>query len=573
MNVTWTPQIVAAVLAFVGVLIFVHELGHFLAAKLFDIKVVRFSLGFGPPLVRFVKGETTYQIAIVPLGGYVKMVGQDPHDEISPEDEARAFSSAPVYQRGIVALAGPAFNLLFPVICFFAYNVLEPMQQAATVGTVEIGKPAQVAGFLPGDEVLAVEDDRVWSFERMTDLVRARPGQTTRVQVDRDGEKLWLEVTPATVSTRDPFGKQVEFGQIGITSLMPSSRIGVFDAARSPGELRTGDRITQIDGRPIKLAHELDRAVRKLAGKTVPVSFARPKVRHAGALLAAEVEWPMQAELHIPEGTQGLADLGWAPSGNFIRNVVPDGAAERAGLRAGDQIVGVGDSRIRLYWSFLQAVEINEGKPLAVTVVRDGAEQVFNLAAREVSCIHDLTQKPYTLYDHGLGIGWGDEKEPMCRATVARGMLTMASWSSDLPPELVPVHLSIGEAFLLSLDQTWGAIQQVGAIVYKFFTGGVSYKNLGGPVTFFQVAALAAEQGVFVYLSWLAVLSINLAFLNLLPIPILDGGHLLFCLIEAVKRKPVSLRVREAAMMVGMVLLLALFALAMSNDLANWGLF
>lgn len=573
MSVTWTPQIVAAVLAFVGVLIFVHELGHFLAAKIFDIKVVRFSLGFGPPLVRFVKGETTYQIAIIPLGGYVKMVGQDPHDEISPEDEARAFSSAPVYQRGIVALAGPAFNMLFPVICFFAYNVLEPLQQQAMVGTVEIGKPAQVAGFEPGDQVMSVQGERVWSFERMTDLVRARPGEATTVEVDRDGERVQLQVTPATVSARDQFGKLVEFGQIGITSLRPSSRVGVFDPALSPPGVRTGDRITKIAGQPITVGHEVDRAIRKSAGQTVSVVLARPVVRHAGALLAAEVDTATIAEVSIPAGAQRMADLGWAPSGNFIRSVVPDGPADRAGLKIGDQIVAVGENRIRLFWSFLQAVETNEGEPLDVTVMRGGAEQVISLKASKVTCINDFTQKPYTLWDHGLGIGWGTEKEPKCRATVARGMLTHANWAADLPAEVVPVHLSIGEAFLLSLDQTWDAIQKVGAIVYKFFTGGVSYKNLGGPLTFFQVAAFAAEQGVFVYLSWLAVLSINLAFLNLLPIPILDGGHLLFCVIEAVKRQPVSLRVREAAMMVGMVLLLALFALAMSNDLANWGLF
>lgn len=573
MNVTWTPQIVAAVLAFVGMLIFVHELGHFLAAKLFDIKVVRFSLGFGPPLVRFVKGETTYQIAIVPLGGYVKMVGQDPHDKIAPRDEARAFSTAPVYQRAIVALAGPAFNFLFPVLCFFAYNLLEPLQQAPLVGTVEIGRPAHSAGFEPGDEVREVEGERVWSFERMTDLVRARPGLPTQVVVDRDGERVQLAVTPATVSARNQFGKTEEYGQIGITSLLPSSRVGVWAPAKSPGDVRTGDRIAKIDGARVDVAYELNRRIRKLAGKSVELVIARPQPLDGGGLLAAAPERPVVQTIQIPAGARGMEDLGWAPSGAFVRRVVPGGAAEAAGIRPGDQIVGVNGQRIRLFWSFLQAVEHAEGEPLPVTVRRAGAEHALTLTARKVSCINDFTQKPYTLYDHGLGVGYGEAEDPMCRATVARGMLTLSHWSADQPPRIVPVRLSIGEAFLLSLSQTWDATLKVGAIVYKFFTAEVSYKNLGGPLTFFQVAALAAEQGVFVYLSWLAVLSINLAFLNLLPIPILDGGHLLFCIIEGVKRQPVSLRVREAAMMVGMVLLLALFVLAFSNDLANWGVF
>lgn len=573
MDVNWTPQIVAAVLAFVGMLIFVHELGHFLAAKLFDIKVVRFSLGFGPPLVRFVKGETTYQIAIVPLGGYVKMVGQDPHDEIEPEDQARAFSTAPVHQRAIVALAGPAFNLLFPVLCFFAYNLLEPVQQAPLVGTVEIGKPAQAAGFEPGDEIRAIEGKRVWSFERMTDLIRARPGQPTKVVVDRDGEAVELEVTPAAVTARDQFGQDEEFGQIGITSLLPAARIGVFDPAKSPGDFRTGDRIAKIDGQPVEVAYEVDRRLRKLAGKEVEIVLARPTHLEAGDLLAATPEAPVVQRVRVPKGVRGMADLGWAPSGAFVRRVKAGGAAEKAGIRSGDQIVAVNGQDIRLFWSFVQAVESSEGEPIALTVRRDGARRDLELVPEPVSCINDFTQKPYTLYDHGLGVSYGQVEEPMCRATVARAMTTYAHWSSHLPPKTVPVRLSIGEAFLLSLDQTYDAILKVGAIVYKFFTAEVSYKNLGGPLTFFQVAALAAEQGVFVYLTWLAVLSINLAFLNLLPIPILDGGHLLFCLIEAIKRKPVSMRVREAAMMVGMVLLLALFVIAFSNDLANWGIF
>ncbi len=573
MNVTWTPQIVPAVLAFVGLLIFVHELGHFLFAKLFDIKVERFSLGFGPPLVRFVKGETTYQIAIVPLGGYVKMVGQDPHEDISPEDLDRAFSSAPVYQRGIVALAGPAFNIIFPVICFFAYNLLEPLQQAALVGTAEVGRPAQVAGFMPGDQIVQIGEDRVWSFERMSTLIRARPGMPTKVEVLRDEERVTLQVTPAAVHGRDQFGARVEFGQIGITALMPAARIGVFDVMKSPGDFKTGDRIAKIDGQELKVAYELDRQLRKLAGKTVEVISVRSQDLRAGALLGGRAEAEIIQLVNIPEGTQGMGDLGWAPSGPFIRDVVPGGAADRAGLQSGDQIVEVEGREIRLFWSFLQAVETSEGEPVQLIVVRDGQPHKLTLTPSKVSCIHDMTEEPMTVYDHGLGVGWMQQEELKCGAVVARGMSTHASWYAYAPSEPIAVRLSIGEAFLLSLDQTWDVTNKVAAMLYKFVTGGVPLDNLGGPITFFRVAAMAAEQGVMVYLQLLAVLSINLALFNLLPIPILDGGHLLFCLIEAVKRKPVSLRVREQSMMVGMVLLLALFVLAMANDLAKLGLF
>ncbi|MCB9645586.1 MAG: RIP metalloprotease RseP [Deltaproteobacteria bacterium] len=568
MNVTWTPQIVAAVLAFVGVLIFVHELGHFLAAKLFDIKVLKFSLGFGPPLVAFTKGETTYQIALVPLGGYVKMVGQDPHDEIEPEDRTRAFSTAPVYQRAIVALAGPAFNLLFPVLCFFAYNLLEPTEEAPMVGTVEVGKPAQRAGLMPGDRVVELDHERVWSFERMTDLVRARGGQTVSMVVDRDGEKVPLEITPDTVTSFDQFGRPVEYGQIGVTPSIPAARIGVEDPAKSPPGVRTGDRVLAVDGHPITMAHELDRALKRAAGRTVKVTLARPEPMEGGGLLVADAEVPVTLEATVPAGATGMADLGWAPSGAFVRAVVPGGAAERAGIRSGDWLVAVNGHPFRLFWSFLHAVETSDGKPLTVTVVRDGRRVDETLTPDKVTCINPVTQNDFELYDHGLGTRLYTQggATPPCEV-VAEGMLTRSHWASDLPALVEPVRLSVGEAFLLGLQQTGASMGSVGVSLVRFFTLEVSYKNLGGPITFFRVAAVAAERGVFNYLSMLAVLSINLAFLNLLPIPILDGGHLLFCLIEAVKRQPVSLRVKEAAMMVGLVLLVALFGLAFGNDL------
>ncbi|CAN0581183.1 unnamed protein product, partial [Laminaria digitata] len=167
--------------------------------------------------------------------------------------------------------------------------------------------------------------------------------------------------------------------------------------------VRTGARITKFAGQPIKVGHEVDRAIRKSAGQTVRVVLARPEVRHAGALLAAEVDTATIAEVFVPAGAQRMADLGWAPSGNFIRSVVPGGPADRAGLKVGDQIVAVGENRIRLFWSFLQAVETNEGEPLDVTVMRGGTEQVISLKASKVTCINDFTQKPYTLWDHGLG--------------------------------------------------------------------------------------------------------------------------------------------------------------------------
>src|SRR5262245_33145695 len=215
---SFSPTSVAAFILFIGILIFVHELGHFVAAKYFGIKVLKFSLGFGPPLVKFTRGETTYQIAALPLGGFVKMLGDSPTDEVPPEDRHRAFTTVPVYQRAIVAFAGPLFNLIFPVICFFAYYLLGPTVEAPVVGQVEVGSPAERAGFKSGDRIVEIEGSRVWSFEQLSELVGDRAGEATHVKIRRGEDELALEVVPKQVESRDNYGGRTKRGLIGITS-------------------------------------------------------------------------------------------------------------------------------------------------------------------------------------------------------------------------------------------------------------------------------------------------------------------------------------------------------------------
>ena len=142
---------------FIGVLIFVHEMGHFIFAKLFDVKVLKFSLGFGPKMLGFRKGETEYVVAWVPLGGFVRMLGEDPDDDVRPLDEGRAFHQKPLWQRYIVILAGPAFNLIFPVIIYFIFFAAQTHLPPSTVGTVFQGQPAAEAGLMPGDRIVAID--------------------------------------------------------------------------------------------------------------------------------------------------------------------------------------------------------------------------------------------------------------------------------------------------------------------------------------------------------------------------------------------------------------------------------
>lgn len=564
---------ILAVIVFVGALIFVHEMGHFLVAKLFDIKVTKFSLGFGPPLLAFTRGETTYQIAAIPLGGYVRMVGENPSEPIPPEDQARAFTSAPIHQRALVALAGPAANLAFPVLCFFTYNLLEPEVLPPVVGQVEAGEPADAAGLRPGDRILSVDGERAWSFQRVVQLISARPGETVPLEVQRGDEVLELRVTPKPVADEDVFGQPRQKGMISVSSVPDAARIGIDDPGKLPagGEaLRTGDLILAVNGSPVRRGDALAGAFLAAAGQVVEVRVARPSPAAAGDLVFADRPEPLTVTLAIPEGVAGLFDLGLALGAPFVRSVVPGGAAERAGFRPDDRIVAVDGRPVQHFWRFLTDLETAKGRPVSVTVRRGGQDLELTLAADPVECIHAVTRKTTTAYDAGFGRGPAPQPGVECSALVRPA----AHWGSTLDPELEPAHLSVDEALMESLRLTGQVISLLTTHLFKMLvTQEVSTETVGGPLQFMNVAAKAAEAGILAYLQMLAFISINLGVFNLLPVPVLDGGHLLFCLVEAVKRKPLSPQARERAAMVGLAVLAMLLLLALRNDLRTLDIF
>lgn len=569
MDVPWSfgPAAIAAFIVFIGVLIFVHELGHFLAAKYFGIKVTKFSLGFGPALVAFTRGETTYQIAAVPLGGYVKMVGDHPGEEVEPEDAERAFTTAPLHQRAIVAIAGPAFNLVFPIICFFAYNLLGPVVPSPIVGRTEIGDPADIAGLQAGDRIVEVDGERTWSFHRITELISARPGERTPIKVERDGAVVDLVVTPKVTHRQDPFGEVSKWGIIGVVGASHGTGIGVAFPERNTAGFRTGDEILRIGDVHVERGEELAGAFEERRGETIEVVVARPEPLEAGDLLYAAAPRPEVLTLTVPQDFERIEDVGIAVSEMFLRRIVPGGAAARAGLQTGDQILAVGGRRVQLFWSFVEAVREAADQPLEIIVRRGGEEHAVVLENDRHRCTQQAKEEVQDFWDPGVGLGWEGEDTP-CVAMNDRIQL-MSHWTSAVAPRTEKARLTIGEAFVSGVEQTGQVIGFVALGIYKLLAGQISTKNVGGPIALFKFAAQAAEIGIFAYLRLLALISVNLGLINLLPIPIFDGGHLLFVAIEAIKRRPISMRTREVASLIGIVLIVALFILAARNDLLN----
>ncbi len=565
------PFTVAAVILFVASLIFVHELGHFLAAKLFDIKVEKFSLGFGPPIFSFKRGETTYQIALLPLGGFVKMSGDYFHTEdVAPADKSRALFSAPLYQRVIILLAGPAFNLVFPILCFFAYVTLGPLVVSPVVGQVEPDRPADKAGLLPGDRIVAIDGKPIWSFQRLKELVSQSPERSLRLQVLRGDQTLDLEATPDRATATGMFGEPESYGVLYLTPERSGSRVGVADAARNQGGFVTGDRVVSVDGRPVEAQEQLLAALVAAAGRTVSVVVTRPEPKRAGAVLHAADHRPVTLQVPVPESVASLADLGLAPSENFVRRVVPGSAAEKAGLRPGDRIVEANGRSIRLFWAWLRIMQDAADQPVAVVVERGGERIALELKNDPVPCVEEVTKNTETFWHPGVGFGVGEQ---VTCAAVNQAVQTSANWESSAPIQTEIAHLSLPDAMAFSVRETWRVIELTATALYKLFAGDISTDNVGGPIILFKIAAQAAEAGISAYLRTLALISVNIGLVNLLPIPIFDGGNLVFCAIEAIKRRPISMRVREAASLVGLVLVVMLFILAIRNDLMNLGRF
>jgi regulator of sigma E protease len=537
------PQIIWFILL-LGVLVTVHELGHFLVAKACGVKVLKFSFGFGPKLLGFTKGETEYQIALLPLGGFVKMAGDVPGEELAPEEAHRGFLAQPPWKRMAIVIAGPAFNLLFPILIYFFVYLGPHEVTAARVGNVLPGSPAAVAGLQPGDKILAVDGEKVRTFNELSDSMVGRFERPVPITIERNGTQSIVTATPLKKVESNPI-ETVERGILGIDPYPPAALVGVppGSVAEQAG-LRTFDRILAVNGTLVPDEGSLQKELAKHEG-TLELTVQRTQPVEAGAAVAHLPE-VLKLSVQKQAGQQGLAALGAEPVDLYIGGVTPGSPADKSGLRAGDRLVALNGKPLASFT--LLSVELSglKDKPLELTWRGKEGERTATLEHAPMKTVDEI----------------GQESSPL--------ELGLRPWIAERgPAERITIELGVGEALSQSARVVPKIIGQTVMAVAGLLSGGVSAKSIGGPIMMYQLTAKSVEQGMDTFLNLMAVISINLGVMNLLPIPILDGFHLLAAGWEAVRRRPIPVRVREVANMIGLALLIVLMVFAAYNDITR----
>jgi len=427
-------DIVTNLFAFIvvlGFLIFAHEAGHFAVAKLFRVRVLVFSFGFGKRLFGFRHGNTDYRVSAIPLGGYVRMAGDTPEENVVGQPDE--FLSKPKWQRFLILFAGPSMNILIAILFFATLSMvgIEEVVRQPMIAGVEKGSPAQKAGLSAGDRIASINGERIESFDDVKLLISMNANTPLKIDYVRSGVTRTATMTPVT--------KDTEYGPIGFAGIVPAG----------------------ID----------------------PV----------------------------------------------LARVEAGSPAERAGLRAGDRIVAVNGKPVVALEDFMTVSNDAKTKPLQVTVARGTQSMSVTLAP-------------------------APEDSAVLRGVYPRTKLT---------------KLSFFPALKYGVNESWRMLKVTKSALARLFRAEGSVKELSGPINIARISGDMLRRGWLYVVSLMAMISLQLGVMNLLPIPVLDGGHIMILLIEGVARRDLSLRVKERIQQLGFAVLATLMIVVLYNDVIS----
>ena len=533
-----------------GILVFVHELGHFAVAKFFGVRVETFSIGFGKKLFQFKRGDTVYALSLIPLGGYVKMFGDDPSKEIPVEEQKVSFLHQPVWPRIAIVAAGPLINFFFAVLVFMAIAYIGEEQAGTVLGDISKHTAAYEAGFRSGDKVTAINGKGIETYDELNSKIESSSGSELSFQVERDGNKVSLKAKPKRAKNDNLLSSASHVGKIeGLTLESMRSTVGRLpnSPAAEAGFYRLS-LIEDIEGQKVERYREILPALRSSGKDTVNIT-----IRDIHSEEFKDTKTVQLSLAALPEkGTdpdKALAALGLASTETFLFRVFEDSPASRAGLQDGDHIVGLNGEPVTEWTQVLETISNYEPESGEILFAVQRADEVVKIAVTP-----ELKERPTQT---------GQFKNRYMTG-IQPAVLT------DYGSPVVIHHYNPFMALAYGVKQSikWTHLTLVG--FGKLITGEVSARNVGGVISIGRVATRSFDLGVSAFLKIMAIISINLFLINLFPIPVLDGGHLLFFGIEAIQGAPLSLRKMEIAQTFGFVLLMSLMAFALFNDINNW---
>ncbi|MBI5526445.1 MAG: RIP metalloprotease RseP [Deltaproteobacteria bacterium] len=542
---------VVAAIVMLGLLIFVHELGHFFAFKAIGVKVLKFSLGFDPVLFKRQIGETSYQIGWVPIGGYVRPLGEHDDDEVAVEDRGRAVGDKPLWARSIAFAAGPVMNLVFPVLIFWVVFSLPGHELSSRVGMIIAGMPAETAGMMAGDRVVEIDGKKVEYWSDLLETISERPGRTFPVVVSRHGQRIPLNVTAEAVREVDRLGDEVTVGKIGVVSSVYDARVVVTGPETPAAEagILSWDAIRAVNGTKAKDWIEFREAFEAAGSGSVTLQVERrdETTVKTGKRGRKDRSTAKTSELTLVVKSPGtVLGAGLDTAQVYVRDIEPGSPADTAGVKPGDKVISV-DGRSVGYWHVLgEMFRRNPDKTFEIVFGRGAS--TFSASLKMLKRTErDEFKQEYVYYDLGA-----------------------ANDSDFTEGETVRRPFSISQGIIRAFETAGEIIRVTYLAVFKLVTGKLSLKTVGGPIMIFDMAGTVAKKGAMSYFWFMGLISINLGIFNLLPIPILDGGHLMLAAVEAIARRPLSRRVRMFTSYVGVAFLASMFVLVFKNDIERY---